>query len=175
MDYLARFKEKDFPWRKNPFAFTVYHPEDRVFFPESGRVVIIAVLEGSVDLYFPAYYQRVENGYLTVLDRNTLVRGVCNKDSFLLEYTPSDQLVYYLDKCHFAFHKPCLSNIPIRPDLKQWIDSLITSFENDPSDLSQPQSQAMRKKLAELMLNYPQELLEELYVALTACYKIFKP
>lgn len=169
MDYSALFPEKGV-LRDGFFTFSSYPDGGSATFSTSDNTVIIFVLEGTAAFDFPFQKQNLKEGYLMAVDKHLLNGCSCGNGTILIEYTPSEKFIRYLDLCKTAFRKPYSSIVPILPSVRQWIGELagiLGRAEEYPEDFWQTK----RKELAFLLMDYPKEQLGEMYAALYACYK----
>lgn len=154
----------------NYFLFSEYPDGGAAVFSTPDNTVIIFVLEGTAIFDFPFQKQILKKGYLMAIDKHLLNGCSCGKNTILIEYTPSEKFIRYLDLCKTAFRKPCSSIVPILPPVRQWIEEL-AGILGRTEKYTEDFWHTKRMELAFLLMDYPKEQLGEMYAALYACYK----
>lgn len=152
------------------FLFSAYPDGSPVTFSSSGHIALVFVLEGCVVFDFPFQKQILREGNLMAVDKRLMNDCSCEKGTTLMEYTPSEKFIRYLDLCKNAFRKSHSSIVPILTPVKEWINALLKILARG-EEYSEDFWQTKRKELAFLLMNYPKDQLGEMYAALYACYK----
>ncbi len=169
MNYSAFFPEKEV-LHNGFFTFSIYPEGGAATFSTLDNTTILFVLEGTATFDFPFQKQILREGNLMAIDKRLMNDCSCEKGTTLMEYTPSEKFIRYLDLCKNAFRKPHSSIVPILTPVKEWINTLLKILARG-EEYSEDFWQTKRKELAFLLMDYPKDQLGEMYAALYACYK----
>jgi hypothetical protein len=162
MNYKDFFKKQDVLAGGN--FRCEYYREGGVITPEwECRYPMVIVLEGALVLEYAIFWQCVSTDNFVAMDSKTLKSCKCERGTVLLFYFPTPKLSEYFVCCCRAFRKPVSNIVPILPNLRQWIDTILLDLSKN---ISHPDSfyQSYNQELANHLMQYPHHLLGELYV-----------
>lgn len=164
-DYTQLFKDSN-ELRIGNFRCRYVRDAGVIYLSEECGHPLVFVLAGSLTAH-SMMSRTLPAGNLMAINQKKIRECSCTAGTVILEYFSPPRFTYYLDSCSDAFHLPFSEPIPIMPALREWLDGeLPRSWQAEPTH---DELCVQRKAFARIMTNYPQHVMQELYVCFYAC------